>query len=72
MLLSLGAYLLGRPWLRPQTIGAETRRRGYVRGLRQLGWLSLPALALLIIGAVYEAFFLIHLVGPLVHLLIRS
>jgi hypothetical protein len=67
-LLALGAYLLGRSWLRPRTVGAETRRQGYVRGLRQVGWLALPALALLIIGAIYEAFSLIYLVGPLVHL----
>ncbi len=66
ILLVLGAYLLGKSWLRPGTVGAPNRRQGYVRGLQQLGWLGLPALVLLIIGAIYEAFSLIYLVPPLV------
>ncbi|MFW5418226.1 stage II sporulation protein M [Nocardiopsis sp. CNT-189] len=61
-LVLLGAYLLGRSWLRPETAGARNRRQGYVRGLRQVGWVSLPALALFVVGAVYEAFEIIHLV----------
>ncbi len=65
ILLLLGAFLLGKYWLRPQTIQATTRRRGYVRGLQHIGWLSLPALALLVIGAVYEAFSLLYFVYPL-------
>ncbi|GAA2342088.1 hypothetical protein GCM10009854_18300 [Saccharopolyspora halophila] len=66
VLVVLGAYLLGRAWLWPGTVGARDRRQGYVRGLRQLGWVSLPALALLVIGAVYEAFEIIYVVPPLV------
>lgn len=54
--LLLGAFILGRSWVRPGTIGAVNRRQGYVRGLQQLGWLALPALALLIVGAIWEAF----------------
>jgi hypothetical protein len=69
ILLVLGAYLLGRSWLWPATAGAPTRRQGYVHGLRQLGWLSLPALALFVIGAVYEAFSLRYLVPLLVQAL---
>jgi hypothetical protein len=61
ILLVLGAYLLGRSWLRPATVAAQNRRQGYVHGLRQLGWLSLPALALFVIGAIYEAFSLRYL-----------
>ncbi|RKS08615.1 stage II sporulation protein M [Nocardiopsis sp. Huas11] len=61
VLVMLGAYLLGKAWLRPGTVGARNRRQGYVQGLRQVGWLGLPALALLIIGAVYEAFSIIYL-----------
>jgi hypothetical protein len=66
ILLVFGAYLLGRSWLRPATAGAQDRRQGYVRGLQQLAWLSLPALALLVIGAIYEAFTLRYLVPLLV------
>ena len=65
ILLLLGAFLLGRCWLWPQTIGAQNRRRGYRQGLRQLGWLALSAVVLLVAGAVYEAFSLRYLVHPL-------
>jgi hypothetical protein len=68
VLLMLGAYLLGRAWLRPRLVGAPNRRHGYLHGLQQIGWLSLPALALFVVGALYEAFSLAYLVP----LLIRS
>lgn len=60
-LLMLGAYILGQAWIRPATIGARNRRQGYVRGLQQLGWLSLTALPLFIVGAIWEAFSLSYL-----------
>jgi hypothetical protein len=66
VLLMLGVHLLGKAWLRPGTAGVRNRRQGYVHGLRQVGWLSLPALALLVIGAVYEAFSVIYLLPLLV------
>jgi hypothetical protein len=65
ILLLLGVYLLGRSWLRPHSIGATNHRRGYLRGLQQLGWLAFPALALLVVGAIYESFSLLFLVHPL-------
>lgn len=65
VLVMLGAYVLGRSWIRPASVGASTRRRGYVRGLAQLGRLWLPALALLVVGAVYEVLEIYYLV-PLV------
>lgn len=65
LLLLLGVYLLGKGWVAPRTVSAESRRQGYLRGLRDLGWLALPALALLIVGAVYEAFSLRYFVHPL-------
>lgn len=61
-LLMFGAYILGRSWVRPATIGAQNHRQGYVRGLKQLGWLSLATLPLFIIGAIWEAFSLRYLV----------
>lgn len=66
VLLMLGAYLLGRAWLRPRLVGAPNRRQGYLHGLRQIGWLSLPALALFVVGALYEAFSLAYLVPVLI------
>ncbi|MFI9561478.1 stage II sporulation protein M [Nonomuraea endophytica] len=65
ILVVFGAYLLGRSWLRPATADATTRRQAYTRGLNRLGWLWLPALALFIIGAIYEAIEIYYLV-PLV------
>lgn len=64
-LVLFGGHLLGRSWLRPATVGASTRRQGYVGGLSRLGWICLPAFVLLVVGAIYEAFEVIHLV-PLV------
>ncbi|MFE3456575.1 stage II sporulation protein M [Nocardiopsis aegyptia] len=64
-LVMLAAYVLGRAWLWPGTVGAPDRRQGYLRGLRQVAWLSLPALVLFVVGAVYEAFEIIYLVPPL-------
>lgn len=70
LMLALGAYLLGKHWLFPRTVGAKNRRQGYVRGLQRLGLLALPALVLLVIGAVWESLSLRYLVGPLSELLL--
>lgn len=64
-LLMFGAYILGRSWIYPATIGARNRRQGYVRGLQQFGWLSLTALPLFIVGAIWEAFSIRYLIHPL-------
>ena len=69
-LLMFGAYILGRSWVRPTTIGARNHRQGYVRGLQQLGWLSLSTLPLFIVGAIWEAFSLGYLVPPLLQWLL--
>lgn len=61
-LLMFGAYILGRSWVRPTTIGTRNHRQGYVHGLKQLGWLSLATLPIFIIGAIWEAFSLRYLV----------
>jgi hypothetical protein len=70
IVLVLGAYLLGTNWIRPQTVGAMTRRDGYLRGLRRWGGLAYLAVVLLVVGAVYEAFSLRYLVPPLAHWLL--
>lgn len=62
VLVMLGAYLVGKFWLRPSTAGVSTRRQGYHHGLRQLGWLSVPAIALFIVGALYEAYEILYLI----------
>ncbi|MDR6144047.1 hypothetical protein QE375_003601 [Microbacterium foliorum] len=63
ILLLLGAFLIGKYWLFPRTAGAQTRRRGYLRGLQKLGLLALPALVLLVVGALWEAYSLSFLLS---------
>lgn len=70
VLILLGAYLLGRNWLFPRLIGAPTRRRGYLEGLKSIGLLALPALVLLVIGAIWEGYSLLYLVHPLSQILL--
>jgi len=70
ILVALGAYRLGRSWLFPRSVGATNRRRGYLYGLKQVGLLALPALALLIVGALFEAYSLRYFVYPLQQLLL--
>ena len=62
ILVMLGAYILGRSWIRPSTAGSLTRRQGYLAGLKQLGYLALFAVPLFIVGAFYESFEIIHLI----------
>ncbi|WP_022904727.1 stage II sporulation protein M [Curtobacterium sp. B8] len=63
--VALGVFLVGKHWTRPGTAGVERRRDGYLAGLRKLGRLSVPALVLLVLGAVWEAYSLRYLVHPL-------
>jgi len=65
ILFALGAWLLGRNWLRPRAVGESRHRRGYLRGLQSIGLLALPALLLLVIGALWEAYSLRYFVHPL-------
>ncbi|EZP28396.1 stage II sporulation protein M [Microbacterium oleivorans] len=65
ILFVLGAWLLGRNWVRPRAVGESLHRRGYVRGLQSIGLLALPALILLVIGALWEAYSLRYLIHPL-------
>ncbi len=69
-LLMFGAYIHGRSWIRPATIGARNHRQGYVRGLKQLSWLSLSTLPLFIVGAIWEAFSIRYLIHPLIQWLL--
>lgn len=62
ILLALGAYLLGRAWISPAFVEETSRVHAYGTGLRLLGVLALTALALLVVGALYEAFTLRYLV----------
>lgn len=62
VLVMFGAYLLGRAWLSPGTVGAPNRRRGYLTGLRWAGRVCTLALILFVVGAAYEAWSITYLV----------
>ncbi|WP_217642233.1 hypothetical protein [Curtobacterium sp. MCBA15_008] len=65
ILVALGVFLIGRYWIRPDAARVTQRRQGYLTGLRATGSLALPALALLVVGAVWEAYSLRYFVHPL-------
>lgn len=65
VILLLGALLLARSWLRPSTVDADSHRSGYLEGLRSIARLGPLALALLVVGAVYEALSLAYVVPAL-------
>jgi hypothetical protein len=58
-------YQLGRGWVRPSYLGAQTRRRAYVVGLRRLARLAVPTVVILVVGAYYEAFSVVYLLPRL-------
>ncbi|MBG6053985.1 putative membrane protein SpoIIM required for sporulation [Salinibacterium sp. CAN_S4] len=70
VLFALGAYLIGRSWLFPRSVGTQNRRKGYLQGVKQIGLVALPALVLLIIGATWEAYSIRYFVYPLQQLLL--
>ena len=65
ILVALGVFLIGRYWIHPDAARVARRRQGYLTGLRATGSLALPALALLVVGAVWEAYSLRYFVHPL-------
>lgn len=52
----LGIYRLGVNTLFPRSRGFDSRSASYLQGIIDLGWLCVPAILLLVLGAVYEAF----------------
>ena len=54
ILTMLAAYLQGRAFLWPKTIGLERRGQGYLEGLKQTGKIYVLVLLTLLIAAIYE------------------
>jgi hypothetical protein len=54
ILALLAAYIQGRAFLWPQTVGLESRAKGYVDGLKRTGKLYLLIILTLAVAAVYE------------------
>lgn len=55
VLAMLAAYIHGRAWLWPSTVGAASRRAGYAAGLRRSAWIYVLVIMTLAVAAVYEA-----------------
>lgn len=53
ILAILGAYIHGRAFFWPKSVGQKSRWKAYVEGLRQTGTLYLPIMAILLISAIY-------------------
>jgi hypothetical protein len=54
ILALLAAYIQGRAFLLPQTVGLESRAKGYVEGLKRTGKIYLLIILTLAVAAVYE------------------
>jgi hypothetical protein len=54
ILTMLAAYIHGRAFFCPHTVGLESRRQGYLEGLKQTGKLYLLIILTLAIAAIYE------------------
>ncbi len=54
ILTMLAAYLQGRAFLWPKSVGLESRAKGYLEGLKQTGKLYLLIILTLAIAAIYE------------------
>jgi hypothetical protein len=54
ILALFGVYLQGRAFLWPRSVGLETRRQGYIEGLRRTGKIYILVILTLAIAAIYE------------------
>lgn len=54
ILTMLAIYLQGRAFLLPRTVGAESRLKGYVEGLKQTGRIYVLVILTLAVAGVYE------------------
>jgi len=62
ILAMLGAFVLGKAFVSPSSVGVTRWRDGYLRGLRQEGRIYLLVALVLAVAAVYEVLEVIYLV----------
>lgn len=63
IIVLLGSVLLARYSVRPRKHGFLTRSAAYRRGIIETAWLYIPAIVVLIAGAVYEALEVLVILG---------
>ena len=62
ILAMLAAYIQGRAFFYPRSVGAATRKQGYWAGVKHLGRLYLLVALLLAVAAIYEALEVIFII----------
>jgi hypothetical protein len=62
VLVVLAVYIHGRRWLWPRSSGLTSRWAGYKSGVRATATLTVPAAAVFLIGAAYEALEVIYFI----------
>ncbi len=62
MLALFAAFLHGRAWVKPASVGAATHTQGYLAGVRMTLRLYLLMIGMLLIAAVYEVVLAIWLI----------
>ncbi|MHB8118001.1 MAG: stage II sporulation protein M [Methanothrix sp.] len=65
ILVMLAAYIQGKAFLWPESVGAATRRQGYIRGLEATWKLYVLIVLILAVAAIWEAFAAIYLMPML-------
>ena len=65
ILAMLAAYFQGKAFLWPESVGADTRRQGYVKGLEATWKLYVLVVVVLAVAAIWEAFSAIYLMPML-------
>lgn len=53
ILAMLGAYIHGRAFIWPKTVGEKSRWKAFIEGVRQSGMMYVPIIAVLLLSAIY-------------------
>ena len=63
LVVAFAAWVQGRYFVQPQRFGFATRRAGYLAGLKATSRLYILVIVLLVVGAIYEAVTVIHVIA---------
>jgi len=64
ILTMLAAYIQGRAFLRPATVGLDSARRGYLEGLKRTARIYVLVILTLVVAAIYEVIEVIIMIQP--------
>ena len=66
VLAMLAAYIHGKAWLSPRSVGEQTHSRGYLSGLKSTASIYVLVVVVLAVAAIYEALEVIYLAPLLI------